>query len=122
MQNQYLNLINQKLKTEMSIDNNLAIPIITKVIINVGVGQSKTDPNYLKFIETSIKSISGQKPISRRAHKAISGFKIRQGDVVGMMVTLRGKKIVDFIRKLGNISLPRMRDFRGLKMTKFDNQ
>jgi len=98
----------------------LGRPQLIKVVINVGTGKMKTDPKFSEAVESSLKSITGQKPAPRLSRKAIAGFKVRQGEKVGLMVTLRGKKMRDFIFKLANIVLPRMRDFHGLKLHGFD--
>jgi len=111
--------VNEKLKTELGSRNTLALPKIVKVVINVGIGQTKTNPKFAEAALATLMAITGQKPAVRTSRKAISGFKIREGEKVGMMVTLRGKKMHDFIIKLANIVLPRMRDFRGLKIAGF---
>lgn len=114
--------INEKLAQDLQIKNPLAIPKIVKVVINVGTGQAKTNPKFAAIVQESLESITGQKPAWREAHKAISGFKIRKGEKVGMMVTLRGGRMKDFLVKLANVVLPRMRDFRGLKLAGFDRR
>jgi len=111
--------VNEKLKTDLGSRNILALPKVVKVVINVGIGQAKTNPKFAEAVITTLMAITGQKPAVRISRKAISGFKIREGEKVGMMVTLRGKKMHDFIIKLANIVLPRMRDFRGLKIVGF---
>ncbi|MBM2820779.1 MAG: ribosomal protein [Candidatus Berkelbacteria bacterium] len=120
MKNTNLLKVNEKLVAKLGIKNIHALPKITKVVLNVGLGQSKTNPKFKDIVSESLKSIAGQKPAMRSAKKAIAGFKIRQGDIVGMIVTLRGNKMQDFLIKLANIVLPRMRDFRGLKLSGFD--
>lgn len=114
--------IYEKLSKELDIKNKMAIPKIVKVVINVGIGQTKTNPKFIEAATNTLLAITGQKPAERKARKAVAGFKIRQGDKVGLMVTLRGKKMKDFIIKLANIVLPRMRDFRGLRLSGFDNK
>src|SRR3989304_8897859 len=96
--------------------NLLAAPRLLKVVVNVGIGQSKTNPKFAEIVERTLTAVTGQKPAHRVARKAISGFKVRQGEKVGLVVTLRKKRMNDFITKLAKIVLPRMRDFRGLKM------
>lgn len=117
---EFINKINQTLKEKLQIKNSMAIPKIAKVVINVGIGKTKENPKFKDIVEENLKSITGQKPKITKAKKAISGFKIRQGDNVGEVVTLRGKRMYDFIYKLANIVLPRVRDFRGLDEKGFD--
>ncbi len=116
------NVVNEKLKTQLAIKNNLALPKITKVIINVGTGKNKANQGFVENVEKSLTTLSGQKPVARKARKAIAGFKVREGDKVGLQVTLRHQRMEDFVIKLANIVLPRMRDFRGLKVSGFDRQ
>jgi len=94
--------------------NNLAVPKITKVTLNVGVGKYCHDDKIIEEIEKDLALISGQKAIKTRAKKAIASFKIRQGQAIGLKVTLRGKMMYDFIDRLTSLALPRARDFRGL--------
>lgn len=108
------------LKNELGISNIFALPKLSKVVINIGTGQNKTNPKFAEAASQTLLAITGQKPAVRKAKKAISGFKTRQGDQVGLMVTLRGNKMYDFTDKLANIVLPRLRDFRGLDMKGFD--
>lgn len=114
--------IQAKLKKETGTSNTFGLPKIVKVVINVGTGKMKTNPKFNEIAEDSLRAITGQKPAPRIARKAISGFKVREKEKVGLIVTLRGKKMTDFIIKLANIVLPRMRDFRGLKVKGFDGQ
>lgn len=86
-----------------------------KVVINVGLGEATTNAGILEMTSEQLARITGQKPIFTRARKAIAGFKIRKGDVIGLKVTLRRKKMHDFIQKLINVALPRVRDFRGVE-------
>lgn len=108
------------LKKELGIKNSFAVPHLKKVVINVGIGQVKTNPKFAEIVTETLMAITGQKPAVRRAKKAISGFKTRQGDQVGLMVTLRKDRMYDFTDKLANIVLPRLRDFRGLNEKGFD--
>ncbi|MBI4948114.1 50S ribosomal protein L5 [Candidatus Berkelbacteria bacterium] len=112
----------QTLKTDLGVDNILALPRITKVSVNVGLGQNRLNKDMVSYIEDSLGKITGQKPVLTKAKKAIAGFKIRQNDVVGMRVTLRGEKMNDFLNRILNISLPRLRDFRGIDDKGFDKQ
>lgn len=102
--------------------NALAVPRITKVVINVGTSQGLKDAKYNELVERTLERITGQKPVKTIAKQSISNFKIRKGLVVGMMVTLRGNRMFDFLDKLVNITLPRVRDFRGLDEKTVDRQ
>ena len=102
------------LKEKFGYKNDLAVPRPVKVVLNVGTGKYRDDNEALKNIENDITSITGQRGVKTFARKAIAGFKIRKGAQVGFKVTLRGKKMYDFISRLVNLSLPRSRDFRGI--------
>lgn len=109
------------LQQELKIGNRLAVPRVQKVTVNVGIGKiAKTNSKLTEEIVANLAAITGQKPAVRRARQAISGFKVRAGEEVGLMVTLRGEKMYDFLAKLANIALPRLRDFRGLDPKSFD--
>lgn len=101
--------------------NAMAVPRIDKVIINVGIGKLR-DEKEREEVKKFLKLISGQEPNSRPAKKAIAAFKTREGLIIGYRVTLRGKRMDDFISRLVNIALPRMRDFRGIETSAFDNR
>lgn len=98
---------------------------IEKVVVNVGVGRMRQTPSFeekiLPEIIKELSQITGQKPSPRAARKSIAGFRIRQGDIVGLKVTLRGKRMADFLNKVINIALPRVRDFRGLDLKNVDS-
>ena len=102
------------MKAKFGYDNNMAVPKITKVVLNVGIGKAKDDPKIAELVENTLKRISGQKPIYTLSKKSISAFKVREGMKVGLKVTLRGARMWDFLTKLVTIALPRVRDFRGL--------
>lgn len=112
----------EKLKQDLSQKNIMALPEIVKVVINIGIGQSRINPKFAENAEKTLLAISGQKPASRAARKAIASFKIRQGEKIGLVVTLRGRRMLDFIIKVVNIVLPRIRDFRGLNPLGFDRK
>lgn len=109
-----------QLKKEFGYQNDLSVPSLNKVIINVGLGRAVSDTKIFDPVIENLKLITGQKPVKTYAKKSISGFKIRQGMPIGLMVTLRKKRMYDFLEKLINIVLPRMRDFRGIKTSAFD--
>jgi large subunit ribosomal protein L5 len=107
-------------KEKFGYKNNLAIPKILKVVVNVGTGQGLKDAKYNEVVESTLLRITGQRPVKTVAKKSISNFKIREGLVVGLMVTLRGPRMYSFLDKLINITLPRVRDFRGLAPKSID--
>ena len=112
--------ITPKLKEELGISNAMRVPKIEKVTLNVGVGKHSKDSSYLDAVEESLTAIAGQKAVRTEAKKSISNFKIREGMIVGMKATLRGKKMYDFIEKLIHITFPRVRDFRGISEKSVD--
>jgi len=109
-----------KLKEEFGYKNNLAVPSLKKVVINVGLGRAITNPKIFDQAIEDLKLITGQKPIKTKAKQSIASFKIRKGLPIGLMVTLRGERMYDFLERLINIVLPRIRDFRGIKPNAFD--
>jgi len=108
------------LMKDLEITNKMAVPKVQKVVVNVGIGGAKTNGKLPESVRANLEAITGQKAVIRRARKAISGFKVREGDEVGMMVTLRGERMYDFLDKLANVTLPRLRDLRGLDPKSFD--
>lgn len=115
-----LKLIAPELKKELGAKNNLAIPRLVKVVISSGIGSQK-DKHRKELVFDRLSRISGQKPSLRLAKKAISNFKTRLGDHIGVAVTLRGANMYAFLDKLIHISIPRMRDFRGLSLKSIDD-
>lgn len=116
----YQKEIKTQLMEEFNIKNVHALPQISKVVINVGAADALSDKGVLDKIKDQIATISGQQPRITLAKKSISSFKLRAKDPIGVMVTLRDKKAWDFLEKFVTIVTPRMRDFRGLPITKFD--
>lgn len=111
------------LEKELGKANPNAIPKLTKVTVNVGIGSMVTGGNKdFGFVENSLAEITGQKPVLRKAKRAISNFKLRAGLPVGLHTTLRGNRMYDFVARLVNIALPRVRDFRGISARGFDGQ
>lgn len=102
--------------------NNLQVPQIKKVVINIGIGKNIKEPNIVENAQDTLMRISGQKPIKTKAKQSISSFKTRKGMVIGVAVSLRGKRMYDFLEKLINIALPRVRDFRGLSPESLDGK
>ncbi len=120
--NKYRQDIIPKLKTELKLGNIFSVPRMLKITLNVGVKEAITDKKAIDKVVEEIGLIAGSRPVVKKAKKAIAGFKLRQGDQIGVMVTLRGKKMYDFFEKLVNIVLPRVRDFRGVSEKSFDQQ
>lgn len=114
LKEQYQKETVKKMKADFGYTNNLAVPRIIKVSLNVGIGRSKDDPKAGETAANTLKRISGQAPVYTIAKKSISAFKVREGMKVGLKVTLRGQRMWDFLEKLVKITLPRVRDFRGL--------
>ena len=110
------------LQKELNIKNVLAVPRLKKVKLNVGIGSLTKNTKDFSDVIDNIAKITGQKPVVTNAKVAISNFKLRQGMPTGITVTLRGKKMYDFIYRLVNIALPRVRDFRGLNLKAFDGK
>ena len=100
----------------------MQIPKIEKVVINVGCGEAKDNPKMIDAISSDIAQITGQKPITCRAKKSVANFKVREGMPIGVKVTLRGDRMYEFIDRLFNVALPRVRDFRGISPNGFDGR
>lgn len=111
-----------KLKQAFGYKNIHAVPTVRSITLNVGLGPGLKDARFLETAEKTLTRISGQRPVKTKARKSISTFKIREGMVVGLKVTLRGKRMWDFLEKLFRVSLPRVRDFRGLSPKAFDGR
>lgn len=118
----YLDEGREKLKKELGITNIFALPKLLKIAINVSLGEALTNKNALEAMGKQIAMISGQKTVVTYAKKDISTFKLRKGDAIGLKVTLRRKRMYDFLEKLIKIALPRIRDFRGLSTKSFDGK
>ena len=122
MKEQYTKEIVPKLMEQFSYKNINAVPTIQKITLNVGLGKGLKDAKYIEAAESTLRRISGQAPVKTKARKSISGFKIREGMQIGSSVTLRGEKMYDFLYRMINITLPRVRDFRGISPKSFDGQ
>ena len=111
-----------QLKQELKVDNIFIVPRIEKVVINIGCGEAATDKKVIDRALEDLTLISGQKPLIAKARKSVAAFKIRKDLPIGVKVTLRGKRMYDFLEKLFKIVLPRIRDFRGIPAKSFDGQ
>ena len=122
LQTQYKDTVVPKLKEQFGYKNVMQVPAIEKVVINVGFGRHTKDKQYIEGVEKTLQKITGQKPVLNKAKKSISNFKIREGQIIGASVKLRGQLMYDFLYKLIHLTLPRVRDFRGLNPKSFDGQ
>ena len=114
--------IHAKLREEFSYGNPHQVPTVTKVVVNVGLGEATQNPKLLDKAAEELALITGQKPLIRRARKSVANFKLRQGQPIGTMVTLRGARMWEFLDRLLNVALPRVRDFRGTSPKAFDGR
>ncbi|PIP28612.1 MAG: 50S ribosomal protein L5 [Candidatus Moranbacteria bacterium CG23_combo_of_CG06-09_8_20_14_all_35_22] len=112
----------KEMKKKFNLSNDFEVPKIKKVVVNVGIGKFLKDSAQVEEISKAISTITGQKPLLTKSKKSIAGFKIREGLEVGMKVTLRGKRMWDFIEKLVKATIPRVKDFHGLKNSAFDSR
>lgn len=112
--------IRKELGTALKITNMMAVPKINKVVINAGVGRAVADAKQIEEVEEAFVAICGQKPVRTIAKKSIAGFKLREGMPIGVSATLRGDRMYEFLDRLVNAALPRVRDFRGIPATAFD--
>src|SRR5665213_1879578 len=122
LQEQYNKEIVPKLREKFGYKNIMEVPKITKIVVNVGVGKVKEDKKKVDQIAEELKKITGQACVKTKARISIAGFKVRENQVVGVMCTLRGYRMWSFLDKLVNITLPRVRDFQGVKKDGFDGR
>ena len=122
LQLRYAEEIGPRLLTERGYQNQLEVPRVVKVIVNIGVGEGRDNPKALENAVATLQTIVGQRPVVTRARKSISNFKIRQGMKIGCMVTLRKHVMWHFLDKLLNVVLPRVRDFQGVSVKNFDGR
>ena len=117
---EFKNSIKKKMMEKFNYKNVYSIPKVTKIVLNMGIGDAKDDPKLLDKAQEELSLISGQKAVKTKAKKAIAAFKIREGMALGVSVTLRNKIMYEFLDRLINIAIPRIRDFRGLNSKSFD--
>ena len=122
LKERYIAEIAPALNKKFGYKSVMQIPKLSKVIVNVGCGESKNNAKEIEAICKDIATITGQKPITRKARKSVANFKLREGETVGVMVTLRGDKMYEFLDRLFSIALPRVRDFRGINPNAFDGR
>ena len=118
----YLNTVAPVLTQEFSYANVMQVPKITRITLNIGEGEARENARALEGIQQDLTTIAGQKPVVTKARKSIAQFKIRDGNNIGVKVTLRGSRMWDFLDRLMNVALPRTRDFRGVSRNAFDGR
>ena len=118
----YNNEIAPKLMKELNLTNVMQVPRLTKITLNMGVGEAIGDKKTLESAVSDMTLISGQKPVITKARKSIAGFKVREGWPIGVKVTLRASRMYDFLERLIGIAIPRIRDFRGISAKQFDGR
>lgn len=116
----YYSKIVKELVSELKLKNINEVPKLEKIVVNAGLGRGKDDKKLIEVATNTIRKITGQQPIQTKAKKSIASFKLREGNVVGLKVTLRDEKMYEFMDRLINIVLPRLRDFHGVKNKAFD--
>lgn len=122
LQERYKNEISKNLMKKFNYSSVMQLPKMEKIVLNIGVGDAVTNSKLLDEAVEELTRISGQKPVVTKAKKSIAGFKIREGQAIGCKVTLRGERMYEFFDKLVSISLPRVRDFRGVPKNAFDGR
>ena len=122
LQQLYQEKIQSMLSSKFNYKNKFEAPRITKIVLNMGIGEGKEDSKKIEKALSELTLISGQKAVATTARKAIAGFKIREGMAIGVKVTLRNKRMYEFLDRLINLALPRVRDFRGLNNKSFDSK
>lgn len=121
-QDQYQKEVLKKLQEELKIKNIMAVPKLSKIVINMGVKNAVADKKNIEVATKIMELITGQKPKVTSAKKSIASFKLREGDKIGLVVTMRGNRMYDFYGKLVDVVLPRIKDFRGVKKDSFDTR
>ncbi len=122
LKERYQNEVAPAMVKAFSFSNRMQIPRIEKVVVNIGVGEALDNTKALEAAVSDLTTITGQKPIQTKARKSIANFKLREGRIIGTKVTLRGERMWDFLDRLMNIALPRVRDFRGVSPNAFDGR
>jgi len=122
LQKKYIDEVVPKMQEKFGIKNRMAVPHLNKIVLNMGVGRAIGDMKLLDSAVADLTTISGQKPIVTKSKKAISNFKLREGLPIGCKVTLRKGKMYEFLDRLVNVTLPRIRDFNGVSLKSFDKQ
>ena len=122
LQEKYQNELVSNIQQTLGLKNRMQVPKITKITVNMGVGEAIADKKVLENARGDLEKITGQRPVTTAARKSVAGFKIRDGMKIGCKVTLRRERMYEFLDRLVNIAIPRVRDFRGLNPKSFDRQ
>ena len=122
LQNDYNTKFVSELEKELSLTNVHQVPKLEKIVINIGLGRAKDDKKTIEAAKNTLRKITGQEPVETIAKNSIAGFKLREGNMIGLKLTLRGERMYEFMDRLINIVLPRLRDFHGVKNSAFDKQ
>ena len=122
LKERYQNHVAPALSSQFSYDNVMQTPRLEKIVVNMGVGDAKDDAKLMDAAAADLATITGQKPSIRRARKSIANFKIREGQAIGCVVTLRGDRMWEFLHRLIHVALPRIRDFQGVPDKSFDGR
>jgi large subunit ribosomal protein L5 len=122
MKDKYQADVAPALREQYQYDNAMQIPRVTKIVVNIGLGEALTDANSLDKAADDVAAITGQKPVITRAKKSIANFRLREGNAIGVAVTLRGARMYEFLDRLISAALPRIRDFQGLNPSAFDGR
>lgn len=122
LQIQYVSSLAKELQTELKLTNVHQVPRLDKVVLNIGLGKAKDDKHLMEVATNTLRKITGQAPVQTVAKNSIAGFKLREGNKIGLKVTLRGERMYEFVDRLITVVLPRLRDFHGVSATAFDQQ
>ncbi|MCY3806325.1 MAG: 50S ribosomal protein L5, partial [bacterium] len=116
----YRDELRDRLRESLGLDNVMQVPRLEKIVLNMGVGEASRQARLLEGAIADMTTIAGQRPVTTRAKRSIAGFRLREGNAVGVKVTLRGDRMWEFFDRLINLAIPRIRDFRGLSINSFD--
>lgn len=122
LKTRYHDEVKAQLQSELGIENVMEVPSLEKIVINMGVGRAAAQPSLIEGAVSDLTMISGQKPVVTKAKKSIANFKLREGQAIGVKVTLRGDRMWEFLDRLISVAIPRIRDFRGLPAHSWDSQ
>lgn len=122
LQAEYKSKIVAELEKELKLANVNQVPVLEKIVVNVGLGRHKDDKKVIETAKNTLRKVTGQEPVETLAKNSIAGFKLREGNMIGLKVTLRGEKMYDFMDRLINLVMPRLRDFHGVSNKAFDKQ
>jgi len=122
LQDKYKSELVGEIQQKLGLKNAMQVPKITKITLNMGVGEAVADKKVMEHARADMKKIAGQNPVTRLARKSVAGFKIRDGYPIGCKVTLRRERMYEFLDRLVNVAIPRIRDFRGLNAKSFDRE